>query len=111
MTPAAARHALEAKILLKVIEKAIAAGYAITLNDGEVDVLVHNRSTSELMDAAMSSDEDVITLFDGPRHLGWILFVYGNGGWDVISDHSGLLQDFLAPIAAWCDEQAEKEAA
>jgi hypothetical protein len=39
------------------------------------------------------------------RPFAWVRFVYGNDGYDVISDYTTSLEAVLAPINDWCSEQ------
>lgn len=43
-----------------------------------------------------STDEEFLYAYDSDgKHVGWVHLVYGNSGWDVISDNTNNLEDAL----------------
>lgn len=68
--------------------------FTISVFDGEDTPLAHSRDANAIMAAIMSTDEDALVVRRQPvagsdrrPFFGTISLVYGNGGWDVISDH------------------------
>lgn len=98
-----ARIAIEKRIAKQCIFDLLAAGYCITVHDGEADCLVHSRDAKAILAAMRSTDDDVLKVYaprpDNPdemQSMGWVYFVYGNDGWDVINDYTTNLESVLA---------------
>jgi hypothetical protein len=87
------RAAMEQAIVKRVVCDALALGYALSVDDGEEE---HPRTqdVKAILDALMNTDMDTLfvhrsmDLADKRSQLGWIQFVYGNSGYDVISDYT-----------------------
>ena len=114
----AARVAIERKICRKACQAFLAAGYLLGVNDGEETTIIRSSSLTDIMRALSTTDEDYLLIFDparkasdgGAARVGYIYFVYGNSGYDVISDYSAKeelferFREILAPV----DEYAKK---
>lgn len=104
------RIEVEKKIIRAFVRKALKAGYAlsVSLERGyDVETMQENKalgSTSEkqIMHEAFTGDDCHIFVHD-PKEpfiidgqlntLGWLKAIYGNSGYDVISDYSCCLED------------------
>lgn len=83
-----ARIALEKQIARAVVTAAIAAGYTFGIdNGGDDDEMVKTSALTEKMNEMFQTDDDRLYLYRNGKTVGWIWFVYGNDGWDVISDY------------------------
>jgi len=113
------RQEVERKIVGQFIRDALAAGYrlAVSLERGYDldDMLIGSRDESKIMDEAFAGDECHIFVqpSDGPTvedgfvvSDGWVYCVFGNDGWDVISDYSTNLEKLLAGANAISDQYA-----
>ena len=83
----AKRQQLEVRIVKAVVREALKQGYSLSVDDGEE----HHAYTTDqqtLYKQLMETDEDYLHLLKDATHVGWIRFVYGNDGWDVICDYS-----------------------
>jgi len=96
------RRGLENFIIDKAVERALELGFCISVNDGEETVLKRSRSVEDIRSAMFSTDEDYFYFYasddaKSPR-VGWVRFIYGNSGYDVISDYSDnpTTEDILA---------------
>lgn len=87
----------EARVVRKLVRAALAAGYAIGVNDGEEWTVKRSTSTKVIFDALATTGEDVIRISaaDPCKTVGWhsagsFELIYGNDpdGSEVISDHS-----------------------
>lgn len=89
----AKRIKVEGKIAAALIDALLAEGAVLHLNDdshgnGEWTI---NGSTNkaEVIEAMFTTDGDLLEAHDANGEgLGWFMFIYGNDGWDVISDYS-----------------------
>lgn len=72
--------------------------YKVSVHDGEELVLRGSQDISEIMGAIMTTDEDALIVREAltGKLFGQIMLVYGNDGFDVISDHSGSLDGLLS---------------
>jgi len=103
------RQEVERKIVGQFVKDALAAGYrlAVSLERGYDidDMLLGSGDYDKIMEAAFAGDECHIFLqpADGPTvedgqvvSDGHVYCVFGNDGWDVISDYSTNLEPLLA---------------
>jgi hypothetical protein len=113
-TPAVrARQRIEQKIALTAVKQLLAEGYLLGVNDGEETTVHHSRDASAIEAALFTTDEDYIYVYidadqDDPLNVMpvdlrpdyWVRLVYGNDGWDVISDYSVALEIHLSEAHA-----------
>lgn len=78
---------IETTICNRLVTRAIEAGYAVTVYDGEEFALRNSRDRAAIKAAMFSTDSDRLYFWNGRDMLGSILLIYGNGE-DVISDYS-----------------------
>lgn len=85
----AARFRRERRMAVATIAAALARGYSISVFDCEETTVFQSTDAIAILSAMFTTDDDRLTLYraDGSR-VGWFWFVYGNDGWDVISDYS-----------------------
>ena len=101
----ARRIMIEMRIVRRIVDAGLAAGYSFDVFDGETTTLRSSKSKRTIEAALMTTDEDVLTVrgHDG-RILGCINLIYGNDGYDVISDNTISLDAFLDPIMTYADQ-------
>lgn len=105
-----ARLATELKIAKFIIRHALKQGFVVSVNDGEEWVLKQSDDFSTILNAMFSTDEDGLMIRD-PRKMDdrghaikvvHIVLIYGNEGWDVVSDWSApsleAVEWFMQPI-------------
>ena len=97
----AIRQLMEVRIARKVLTEMQKHNITpISVNDGEethhidIDNKNHKQITEATLKLMFTTDEDVVNFTGGH----WVYFVYGNSGWDVISDHNDSCSDIMAPI-------------
>lgn len=96
------RGYIEYVVSQKCVTDLIAAGYRIEVDDG-AGVLVWHHTPAAILDALFAVDDPHLTVFRDSTHIGWVSFVFGNDGWDCISDYSTSLEDVLVPVNALAD--------
>lgn len=102
------RREVETKIARAAAEAVIAAGFSIIVNDGEEDVTGRLADVDQVLAAMFTTDEDYMVVCQragqvaGSQH-GWIRFIYGNDGWDVINDYTTNLGAVLKPVNELAD--------
>lgn len=99
-----ARLRLERKIVRKVAQELIAAGYNISVDDGEEVVLKRSQKLIAIMEACFSVDEErfIAHAPDGARSF--VFFVYGNDGYDVICDYGISLEPVMKSVNEYVDQ-------
>ena len=113
MTPAQLR-AIDRRIAEAVIDEALRLNYLISVHDGEVFALTRSKDTAAVLAAMFSTDMDTLKFRDGNTEeaIGWVDFIYGNSGWDVIANSSAnpLTDALLAPAEKLANDIAEGRA-
>lgn len=99
------RIAVEHDIAELTLRWLMAAGYTVAVHNGEDEhgPFAHGDVASTL-DVMFQTDEDRLIASKGGIAVGWVYFVYGNDGWDVINDYTTNLEDALTPVNAFCKE-------
>lgn len=96
-----ARIRIERKIVLRLIDTLLAAGYELQVYDGQ-DYHPWTASKADVLRDIMNTDEDLLRIRKpGEAWLSFVLLVYGNSGYDVIADYGVSLEDLLAPVHAY----------
>lgn len=106
------RIAIERRIVRETAKALIAAGYKIAIHDGESICCLATDRMALINKAIMSTDEDtfiVKTKQAGTtgKTVGWIKFVYGNDGWDVINDYTTNLEGALKPVFEYIERNEQ----
>ena len=92
------RKEAEKRIVASAIADLLEAGFEVTVYDGEEETVVRSTDAGEIAAAMMTTDEDYLYVHspgDGAQHRGWVRFVYGNDGPDVINDYTVNLEAVL----------------
>ena len=82
------RIAVEKAIAERIVDDALAQGYTVSVNDSEVWTLNNSTDKAAIMAAMFTSDADQLSFGMYGTDQGWVYLVYGNDGYDVISDYS-----------------------
>lgn len=102
----ARRMELERRMASALVKECLRRGFSLTVNNGEDSTVVKSTSYRAVMDALWQTDEEYLMLHDatGKKH-GWFFLVYGNDGWDLISDYSmnnatnDIWNEVISPLA------------
>lgn len=82
---------VERKIATRIIEDALARGLLITVNNGgDEDEIFLSNDKDAILENMFAADDDRLSFFsqgNTKEHIGWVHLVYGNEGYDVISDY------------------------
>lgn len=105
MTTAIEKIGIEKKIVRKCVQALLAAGFALNIdNMGEEQELAEPCAEFQtVFDAMMAADDDRLTVYKDGECIGWVWFVYGNMGWEVICDYTDNLDDVLKPVNAYAE--------
>lgn len=113
------RIAVEHDIAERAIKAVFTGGYVVSVNNGEdfeskryaYDATTGMQPSVDLVLMEMfATDDEYLYLWPSTspqdKCFGWIRFVYGNDGYDVISDYTTNLEDLLMPVNAYADTLA-----
>jgi hypothetical protein len=93
------RQEVERKIATAVIDAALAAGLKLNVdNGGDTEELVEpSDKKHEILEAMFAADEDRLYFYRSGDKVpfGWVYFVYGNDGWDVVNDYTTNLEQYM----------------
>ena len=91
------RTEVEQKIARALVVEALKAGYVITIDNGEDDETRKFDGVKSVLDAMFLTDQEHLHMWNptNGKRVGWVFFVYGNDGWDVISDYSVNLEPIM----------------
>ncbi len=102
---------IEHQIVTQIITDVLKAGYRITVDNGEDDVIRSSTDADAVLAALNSTDEDTLNLSrDNNVYLAWVHLVYGNDGHDVINDYTVNLEPVLIEANALADRLADDAA-
>lgn len=113
------RIQLEQRIVRKVVDALLKAGYALATDQGDhrfYDEVNPTTKRSDILADCGETDDEYLGVFKaeeatGERRvvqpLGYVYFVYGDNGHDVISDYTVNLEAVLQPVLDYCDRLAD----
>lgn len=92
-----ARQRIEIEIAHALLVVLIRAGFSVRVvqgDDASGDTLPIRTTVDEAMGDLFQCDDDRILVYraDSAKRFGWVYLVYGNDGWDVISDYTTNLE-------------------
>jgi hypothetical protein len=76
----------EVAAVKQIIDRALALGWAVSVNDGEETTLSKSRVRKDIVAAIATTDEDILTFSHNNKRIGSIYIVWGNGAEDVVCD-------------------------
>lgn len=107
---------LETKIIESAIDELLAHDFALSVNDGEETTVKASRDRAVILAAMRTTDEDFLIPHaklpsgnydpSSTGQFGWVRFIYGNDGWDVINDYSTRLEAYLLKTNALAEEMS-----
>lgn len=101
---------MERAIARRFIKIALKQGYLISVDDGTDNDMVLKQSNDPkvILDAMFSVDDERLFLYrpgaKDEHWEGWVYFVYGNDGWDVICDYTGRLEPLMERVNKLSDK-------
>jgi hypothetical protein len=76
--------------------------------DGEEVTLKLSRSAEDVLKAMFTTDEDILYVHDASgKQIGWVFFIYGNDGYDVVHDYTTNLEPIMKTADAIADQYAD----
>lgn len=106
------RRRIERRIAREAVKGLLAEGYAVSVFDGEDVVLANSVDAAAINGAMFGTDSDRLHVKRGGTdkpETGWVLFIYGNDGWDVIADNTVNIESALKGATELANKIAEDE--
>lgn len=90
------RIAIEKRIVTKIVEDGLAAGYVLAVENGGDEHEYQGTDKARILEELFACDEEWIYFYTQDGHYkGQVYLVYGNDGYDVMADYSLSLEDVL----------------
>ncbi len=103
------RQSIEKRIVRQFVKDAILAGYKIAIdNGGDEFEAPPSAEIKELNKLMFATDEEHLFVFQDDKQIGWVQMVYGNSGYDVITDYTTNLEKLLTNANALASRLEEK---
>jgi hypothetical protein len=102
------RQHVERIIARRVLLDLIAAGYSINIdNGGDTEELSSpSIKIKEILAVMFATDNEDIIVYNGPKFIGWVRLIYGNDGYDTVSDYTVNLEKVLRGANKLADKYA-----
>lgn len=102
------RLEVERRIAQQAIADLLEAGYTLGVNDGEEITIKESTDAEAVLKAMATTDEDYLLAYRDGKRVGWVRFIYGNDGWDVINDYTTNLEEALTKTTALTDKFSDE---
>lgn len=102
-----ATNIVEAIVCARAVSDLLAAGYEIKVDNGD-DVTERLSERDAVLREMFACDDDLLRIYRKKKSIGWVRLIYGNGGFDVISDYTTNLESVLKPANDLADRMEEK---
>lgn len=112
------RQAVERRIVEAIVDDVLAAGHSLSVSlerGWDIDEMLRDSTERETILAAAFAGGDChifihnqgepIIIDGSVNNVGWIYLVFGNDGWDVISDYSMGIEPLLKRANVIADEE------
>jgi hypothetical protein len=98
----------EEAVAKKTIQVLLDAGYEISVFDCEEFTLEHSRNAQKIFEHMFTTDDDrlYVRLPGEEYHCGWVWFVYGNSGYEVIADYTTNLENEMEQVSKFAEQFA-----
>lgn len=107
------RQIVEKEIATAVVAALLKAGFILAVDNGDNDgreYEIVSANAVRIVKAMFQTDEERLYAIKDHEPVGWVYFVYGNDGWDVVSDYTVNLEKFIgdkSPVQKVIDKYAD----
>lgn len=99
------RIAIEKRIVKAIVTMFLDLGYTISVFDGEVFSVKRSSNKTEILNDCFDTDAVNLKMRDSTgEYVGTVYLVYGNDGFDVVSDYSVSLEHHMKCIEELADK-------
>lgn len=91
---------IEQQIMDLIVDAAFAAGYTVSVHDGEEVTVDKSTDKAEIFAACRTTGQDYLIFKNEGERVGQVSLIYGNGnnGMDLISDYSMSIEGMMQPV-------------
>jgi hypothetical protein len=107
----ARRMRLEKRMTSALIKACLKRGFSVTIDNGEDKPIEKSTSYRAIINEMWQTDEEHVLIYDATgKRMGWFFLVYGNSGWDLVSDYSvtnaceAIWNEVISPLADRMEE-------
>lgn len=98
---------MDMKIAKQIVTDALYRKYTVSVNDGEEWTVKRSSDFNQIIEALASTGEDLLKFrSESGEALGTVYLVWGNCGWDLITDHSA--NEVIAELLTGANELSDK---
>lgn len=99
---------IEERIVRNAVHELLDQGFTLSVDNGGDDYEIdRSRDAEAVIAELMNTDEDRLLARAGDTIKGWVHFVYGNDGYDVICDMTVSLEPYLPDTLALAETYSE----
>lgn len=84
----AKRIMMERRVCFALVDALLAAGCTVSHDNGEDEEVTKSTDKQAIRNAFFATDMESVAAYQGDGCVAWFSLIYGNDGYDVISDHS-----------------------
>ena len=102
------RQKIEKAIVRRIVRDALKAGYTLNISNGGdgYELPAPTDKYKVANDTLFATDEEHLYFFKEGKRVGWVFFVYGNSGYDVVCDNTDKPE--INDILKGCEEVAAR---
>lgn len=91
------RQLVEREIAAAVVDALLKEKFVLSVDNGDQFEIENSTDREAVLKAMFQTDDEYLHAARAgrPPLAGWVQFVYGNDGWDVISDYTTNLEKFI----------------
>lgn len=87
---------MDRAIVTQCVEELLEQGFNLSLFHEEALAFKHSTNKEQILSNLLQCDEETLAIYDNTQQrVGWVFFVYGNDGYDVISDYSITIEQYI----------------
>jgi hypothetical protein len=108
------RQLVEREICTAVVDALLAAGFSISVDNGDNSdreyEIANSTDKDAILKAMFLTDDEHLYVERNGKRFGWVYFVYGNDGYDVLSDNTINLEEYIgdhSPVQKLIDKYAD----
>jgi hypothetical protein len=100
------RVRIEQKIARYTVRTLLRAGFLLSVYDGEEITVIRSTDAATICNAMSTTDEDYLFVYrpTEQERFGWVRFVYGEYGYDVICDYTTNLDEQMETINKYAEK-------
>lgn len=98
------RVTIERRIVRSLVDEFSEQGFTFQVDDGGEEYIPAS-TPKQALDALLNTDEDQLGIVQNGEVIGWIRLIYGNDGWDVMSDWHTNLDKYMPKTLAFVESE------